>query len=189
LDSLSQSSGVGKNTIKKYLEYLEAAFLIITIHRVDGSCKGFKRQNFFKTYLANPSMRAALFHNIGADDELVGNLAETAIISQWLHWERSDTIKYSRWKSGEVDIVMIDPGTQKPSWAYEVKWSDAYFKEPKKLKSLIQFTKKNNLYGRVGATTKTKTGSTEIDKVVIKQFPCSFDCYRIGRNMTEGKMP
>lgn len=189
LDALSQSSGVAKNTIKKYLEYLEASFLTITIHRVDDVCKSFKRQNYFKVYLANPSMRAALFHNIEDHDEMVGNLAETAIICQWLHWERANTIRYARWKNGEVDIVHVNPRTQKPSWAYEVKWSDMYFQHPEKLKSLIKFTQKNDLLGRVGATTKTMSGNTEVSGVQIKQFPCSLHCYKIGRNITEGRAP
>lgn len=189
LDALSQSSGVAKNTIKRYLEYLEAAFLTITIDRVDDACKTFKRQNYFKVYLANPSMRAALFHNIQDDDELVGNLAETAIISQWLHWERANSIKYARWKNGEVDVVHINPRTLKPSWAYEVKWSDHYYNHPEKLKSLLRFTKKNELFGRVGATTKTESGTTEVSGIEIRHFPCSLHCYRIGRNITEGRAP
>jgi hypothetical protein len=35
--------GVSKSTIKKYLTYLEAAFLIKTVHRVDINAKTFKR--------------------------------------------------------------------------------------------------------------------------------------------------
>jgi uncharacterized protein len=35
LDTLSKNSGVNKPTLKKYLEYLEAAFLIKQIHRID----------------------------------------------------------------------------------------------------------------------------------------------------------
>ncbi len=34
LESLSQSSQVSKNTIKRYLEYLEASFLIRVMHRI-----------------------------------------------------------------------------------------------------------------------------------------------------------
>ena len=61
LEELSKNSGVAKNTIKKYIEYLQAAFLIQVIHRVDRSSKRFRRTNYFKVYLTNPSMRAALF--------------------------------------------------------------------------------------------------------------------------------
>ena len=35
LDAIAQHSGVAKNTIKKYITYLEAAFLIKVIHRID----------------------------------------------------------------------------------------------------------------------------------------------------------
>ena len=59
LNELSKGSGIAKNTIKKYIEYLEAAFLIRLVHRVDRSAKRFKRANFFKIYLTNPSIRAA----------------------------------------------------------------------------------------------------------------------------------
>jgi hypothetical protein len=60
LDELSRNSGAAKNTIKRYLEYLEAAFLIKVVHRIDRSAKRFQRANFFKVYLTNPSIRSAL---------------------------------------------------------------------------------------------------------------------------------
>src|SRR6266545_1292033 len=56
LGELSVNSGVAKNTIKRYIEYLEAAFLIKIVHRVDHNSKRFRRANFFKVYLTNPSM-------------------------------------------------------------------------------------------------------------------------------------
>lgn len=59
LGELSRNSGVAKNTIKRYIEYLEAAFLIKVVHPVDHNAKRFRRANFFKVYLTNPSMRAA----------------------------------------------------------------------------------------------------------------------------------
>ena len=48
LDSISKSSGVAKNTIKKYISYLEAAFLIKIIHRIDNNGKVFQRANFLR---------------------------------------------------------------------------------------------------------------------------------------------
>jgi hypothetical protein len=41
LQELSKNSGVAKNTIKRYIEYLEAAFLIKIVHRVDHNAKRF----------------------------------------------------------------------------------------------------------------------------------------------------
>jgi predicted AAA+ superfamily ATPase len=53
LEHLSQTSGVAKNTIKRYIEYLEAAFLIKLVHRIDRNSRHFQRANFFKVYLTN----------------------------------------------------------------------------------------------------------------------------------------
>jgi len=61
LESLASSSGVAKNTISRYLECLEAAFLIVRVQRVDDNGRTFQRMRQFKVYLTNPSMRAALF--------------------------------------------------------------------------------------------------------------------------------
>ena len=47
LEALAKGSGVAKNTIKKYLEYLEAAFLIRVVHRVDKNARRFKRAHGF----------------------------------------------------------------------------------------------------------------------------------------------
>ncbi|HAH05685.1 MAG TPA: ATPase, partial [Elusimicrobia bacterium] len=58
LENISQESGLAKQTIKKYIEYLESAFLIIKLSTVDDHCKTMKRERNFKVYLNNPSMRA-----------------------------------------------------------------------------------------------------------------------------------
>jgi predicted AAA+ superfamily ATPase len=52
---------VNKQSLKKYLEYLEAAFLMKKVPRVSEIGKYSKRENFFKIYLTNPSFRSALF--------------------------------------------------------------------------------------------------------------------------------
>jgi len=85
LEELSKNSGVAKNTIKKYIEYLEAAFLIKVVHRIDRTAKRFRRAYYFKVYLTNPSIRSALFAPIAENDEFMGPLAETGIFSQWFH--------------------------------------------------------------------------------------------------------
>ena len=123
LEGLSQFSGVAKNTIKRYLEYLEAAFLIRRVERIDQNAKRFKRAVCFKVYLTNPSMRAALFGQLNADSEAMGAMTETAIFSQWQH-NMTIELYYARWNSGEIDIVHLKPSSQSPSWAVEVKWSD-----------------------------------------------------------------
>ena len=183
LDDLSQGSGVSKTTIKRYIEYLEAAFLIRTIHRVDRSARRFQRANFFKVYLTNPSMRAALFSPVNADDEAMGNLVETAIFSQWFH---SDTqLHYARWQNGEVDMVCLGPD-QKVAWAIEVKWSDRYFDRVGELRSLIKFCHAQNL-SKAMVTTRTKKGIKAINSVTYDYIPSSLYCYMLGFNLVRGR--
>jgi len=187
LESLSKDSGVSKNTIKKYLEYLEAAFLIKIVNRIDVNAKKFKRATSFKVYLTNPSMRAALFGPITADHESMGMLTETAIFSQWFHRENiENNLHYARWKKGEVDIVYLDNGKIKPTWSVEVKWSDLPCTDNRKLKGLIEFAKTNNL-STVRVTTKTVFLKKEIDSVHVEFTPSSIYTYALGADMFEVK--
>lgn len=183
LGDLSMNSGVAKNTLKRYVQYLEAAFLIKVIHRIDHDAKRFRRANFFKVYLTNPSMRAALFSPVKADDAVVASLAETSIFSQWFHGDT--TLYYARWQDGEVDMVNLDP-EQKVQWAIEVKWSDRYAENPGELKSLLGFCRTNSLK-RALVTSKTKTSTCDIAGTSIEFLPASVYCYTVGYNLIRSK--
>jgi len=184
LNELSKRSGVAKNTISKYVEYLEAAFLIKKVLRIDRSAKRFKRENYFKIYLTNPSMRAALFSPVAGDDSAMGSLVETAIFSQWFHADY--LLYYARWKNGEVDIVSLD-GKMKPFWVVEAKWSDRYFAHPEELKSLNLFCKTHSLSNAL-VTTRTLRGYKTIGKTEYEYCPASLYCYQLGYNIIEDKM-
>ncbi len=184
-EQLSINSGVAKNTIKKYIEYLEAAFLIRVINKIDKNAKKFKRATSFKIYLTNPSLRGALFAPIEKDDEFIGNMVETAIFSQWGH-NTEFTPYYARWKSGEVDIVRLSNEKQKPIWAVEIKWSNRYVKSLNKLSNLKSFCKKNNL-DRTLVTTLNIEEIKEDDGLMYDFTPSSLYCYTVGRNAVERK--
>jgi hypothetical protein len=188
LQELSKNSGVAKNTIKRYIEYLEAAFLIKIVHRVDHNAKRFRRANFFKVYLTNPTMRAALFSPMNADDNGIGSLAETAIFSQWFHSD--ETLHYARWDKGsdkgEVDLVKLAPETQKLAWAAEVKWSDRYCEKLNELGGLIGFCHKNHLKS-VLVTSRTKTLNCREQNLNIVFLPASVYCYSVGYNIIHSK--
>jgi predicted AAA+ superfamily ATPase len=184
LDALSQGSGLAKNTIKRYVEYLEAAFLIKTVLRVDKNAKRFRRANFFKIYLTNPSMWSALFSPVSAKDEAFRALVETAIFSQWFHSDRE--LHYARWKKGEVDIVDLDKKKQKAEWALEVKWSDRHLSKSDDLKCILDFCRKNNIESCV-ATTITGRGAKLVNDTVVFFTPASVYCYVVGYNLIKRK--
>jgi len=182
-DKLSVSSGVSKNTIKKYIGYLEAAFLIRVVNRIDLSGKKFKRVNYFKIYLTNPSLRSALFSPIDASSQVMGNMVETAIYAQWFHryWQ---TPYYARWKNGEVDIVGLSSSDLKPAWAVEIKWSNRYYEKEKELKSLSSFLTKNKLK-RAIVTTIDITAEIELNNLTFDYMPSALYCYTVGRRTLE----
>ena len=184
LEELAKRSGVAKNTLRKYIEYLEAAFLIKVVHRIDQNARRFQRATSFKVYLTNPSIRAALFTPARIDDDTLGHLAETGIFSQWFH--QPQRLHYARWKGGEVDLVFLDE-KQKPAWAVEVKWSDRSYERPEELAGLLQFCQSNGLRDAV-VTTRTKSGQREFDRVMLHFVPTSLYAYEIGRNIVRGML-
>jgi predicted AAA+ superfamily ATPase len=183
---LTVSSGVDKSTIKKYIEYLEAAFLIRVINKIDQNAKKFKRATSFKIYLTNPSLRSALFSPLKIDDDFIGNMVETAIFSQWSH-NTGFIPFYARWKNGEVDIVRLSNEKQKPVWAVEIKWSNRFVKSIQKLSNLKSFCIKNNL-DRTIITTLDIEEIKEEDDLIYDFTPSSIYCYTVGKNAIDRKI-
>jgi len=179
LENLSQESGVDKQTIKKYLEYLEAAFLIKILYPVGINTKRFQRDSRFKIYLTNPSMRCALFAPISPTDDHFGQMVETAIVAQWLH-RGNVPLHFAAWTGGEVDLVMVG-ANQKPLFVVEVKWSNQYVANPGKLKSLIKYAKENNKR-MVWVTSIDKVASKEYHDIQFCYLPAATYCYSITIN-------
>lgn len=182
LEALSQSSGVAKNTLRRYLEYLEAAFLIRRVHRLDHNARHFRRAVSFKVYLTNPCLRAALFGAVSEEDEAMGRLAESAVYSQLFHSEFANTVYYARWHQGEVDLVLLDPRGQRPVGAFEVKWSDRIAKHPEELKAFLRFSENAKLAdvnNRV--LTRSFHGTSRIQDHEVLFMPVSWLCYLIGK--------
>lgn len=181
-EAISKESGIQKDTLKKYLAYLESAFLIKVLNKVDVNAKRLKRVTSFKIYLTNPSLRTALFSPVSATDNDMGNMVETAVLSQWMHKETLD-LTYARWKEGrqegEVDLVLVDDKKYKPLWGVEIKWSNRYFEKTHELKSLIQFCKSNS-FEKALTTTIDQTGVKNIDNLEISFLPSAVYCYNIG---------
>ena len=188
-ERMAKDSAIPKEMIKKYLEYLEAAFLIKVIHKIDDNAKKFKRISSFKVYLTNSSLRTALFSPIDETDPETGNLVETAIFSQWMHRENLN-LKYARWKmgrsEGEVDIVLVDSRLFKPQWCIEIKWSNRFFEKPKELVSLIHFCEQNKFNATL-VTTMNVNGNKTVGDLDISYVPAAVYAYNIGVNTIERK--
>lgn len=185
LDEISKNSGVARNTIKKYLTYLESAFLIKIINRIDKKAKKFERANYFKIYLTNPSIRSALFTPIKPSDYLFGNIVETAIYSQFQH-STTLNINYARWKGGEVDIVYLDP-KQNPLRAVEVKWSNRFVEKIRELENLNSFCKLHKIKD-CWVTTIDIFKTVKDNDLLYRFIPSSLYALYISQFIMEGKL-
>ncbi len=183
-EKLSKGSGVQKEVLKKYINYLEAAFLIRVVRRTDDTSKNYQRETQFKIYLTNPSLRCALFEPIKEFDEEIGNMVETAVYAQWFP-RLGVELRYANWRQGkqqgEVDIVGLNIARQKPNWAVEVKWSDHYYSSPGDLKSLCCFMDRNDMSDAL-VTSIREGGSKEMAGKKLHFIPAACYAYTVGEN-------
>ncbi|MBO6837618.1 MAG: ATP-binding protein [Alphaproteobacteria bacterium] len=190
LETISQQSGITKPTIKKYIEYLESAFLVLKVSMISDTAKSMQRERHFKLYLNNPSMRAALFSPTFAEEsDKVGHLVESAIFAQWQHAPDFNDLKYARWKGGEVDVVYMPNGYKNPEWAGEVKWSDRVVRKEKEVvRNLAHLIRKHPDIEDIFLTTKTTSGTLEVEGHKVSMIPCAIYCYTVGRNVMSGRL-
>lgn len=187
LEGLSKTGAISKNTIKRYLEYLEAAFLIRTVTRIDQAAARFQRQTTFKVHLTNPSLRAALFRPLNQDDPDFGALAETAVMSQWFHNPLDTPLHYARWDRGEIDIVHLNE--LRPSWFVEVKWSDRHVSRPLELTAVESFIKRHrDSIEDCTVTTRTRFGQLRLAGRDVELVPTAVHCWQVGRNAASARI-
>ena len=189
LETLSRHSGVSKPTIQRYLEYLEAAFLVQVVHRIDRNARHFKRVTRFKVYLTAPALRCALFDAVTPEDEAMGAVAETAVFAQWFH--SNVNLHYARWREGqhqgEVDIVRLD-ARQRPQWCVEVKWSDRVMERPEELRSLAAFSERHPQV-KLLATTHTQFAQNVswLRNARLDLLPTSLYCFAVGHRAVHNR--
>lgn len=177
ISELSKDTGIPKNTILKYFQFLEAAFLIQRLHRVDEHGKRPQREMGFKVYVTNPCLRAAMFAPISddSDPKVLGGMVETALMAQLVHSSQIHTVYYARWRNGEVDLVTVNMASGKPERAEEFKWSDRVEKDPSIAKNIIEFAKRHKIDALL-ISTKTVDGTIEYDHIEILYIPSSSLC-------------
>ncbi|MEX2469670.1 MAG: ATP-binding protein [Pseudohongiellaceae bacterium] len=185
-EQLSQRSGVGKQTIQRYIEYLEAAFLIKRVFRVDQDGKRYQRERQFKIYLTNSAMYTGLFGARQPDESEFGHLVETALFAQRFHEDAR--LNYARWGNDDNEVDLVESSQAlKPIAALEIKWSDRFIKKPEALKGLVKFARNNKLPS-VWATTRSRFGKTTIHDSEIRQWPAAVLAFHYGTNAVRGRL-
>ena len=184
IDDIAAAAGIAKNTVRKYLDYLEQAFLIRRIERLDQDGRRFQRAVAFKTCLAAPSLHAALFGPVSPTDESFPRLAETALIAQWLGSPDAAHLVYASWRGGKVDLVALDPKSGKPAQTFEIDWTDAYAKGAgvKGPTAMVGFVEKTNPAAKVYVLTRAAARPGRLRRTEVSLVPLALYAYWAGRN-------
>ena len=83
-------------------------------------------------------------------------------------------------------MIGLDDKKFKPQWALEIKWSNQYYREPGRLKSLIQFCESNNLSSAL-VTSIDIEGKREQKGVELIFIPAAIYAYVVGVNTLDQK--
>ncbi|WP_448203583.1 ATP-binding protein [Azospirillum sp. sgz302134] len=185
IEAIAEQAGIAKNTIRRYLDYLEASFLIVRMARVHPEGGRFQRMRTFKIHLTTPCLYAALFGPVGAEDPVLPALAESAVIGQWLASPERARLHYARLPEGPVDLVSLSAGSGRPSWACALAGTDDAVSDSVTINGLIQLAKRNAPLRWVGATTRTQAALKTHDGVEVWHRPASQYCYEVGRRVAD----
>lgn len=182
IDDLAKAAGVAKNTLRKYLDYLEAAFLIRRAPRVDREGNRFQRQVAFKVYLTAPCLYPALFAPVRADDRFFRRLAETALVAQWLGSPAVANLAYASWRNGRIDLLAMNPETDLPDRVYEFDWTNGYARAEKGPQQLVQFIEGTNRKAKPYILTGAVARPAGMRGIDITLAPLALYAYWIGRD-------
>lgn len=185
-EQLSQRSGVGKQTIQRYIEYLEAAFLIKRVFRVDQDGRRYQRERSFKVYLTNPAMYTGLFGAQDPEHGDFGHLVETALFAQRFHEDAR--LNYAKWGNDDNEVDLVESSSAlKPVSALEIKWSDRPAERHELLKSLCRFALRHQL-PVAWATTRTRFGEFTAEGSTIRLWPAAALAFHYGVRAVKGRI-
>jgi len=129
IEELARETKIAKNTLRKYLDFLESSWLIRRLHRVDKNAKRFQRAVSFKVYITAPCWYSALFGPVQSNDDVYERLVETAVYTQWLGApKRIAALTYASWRGGKIDLVgfanlaMQKQRAPEPNLVVEMDW-------------------------------------------------------------------
>jgi hypothetical protein len=182
IDDLAKAAGIAKNTLRKYLDFLEQAFLIRRLERLDQAGRRFQRAVAFKPYLVAPSLRSALLGPASPAEAGFADIAETALAAQWLGSPDVGRLAYASWRGGQVDLIALDAGG-KPARAFEVDWQDAYAKGAgvKGPAHLVGFVETTNPQAKAFVLTRASAQPARMRKTDVTLMPLALFAYWAGR--------
>ena len=180
IEDLAKATGVAKNTLRKYLDFLEGAFLIRRVPRLNRDGRPFQRQVLFKVYLTSPTLYTALFGPLAPDSPDYARLVETAVVSQCFATGLADRLAYASWKGGMVDLVLLDKPDGRPEQLFQFDWSGAVTASDNGPDTMVNFAVRTNPDARMTLLTKGRGGPARRGGLDLTLVPAALYAYWLG---------
>ena len=180
IEDLAKATGVAKNTLRKYLDFLEDAFLIRRVPRLNRDGRPFQRQVLFKVYLTSPTLYTALFGPIAPEAPDYARLVETAIASQVFASPLAERLAYASWKGGMVDLILLDAPAGKPEHLFQMDWSGDVAASAQGPETMVNFAVRTNPDARMTLLTNARGGPARRGGLDLSMVPASLYAYWLG---------
>ena len=183
VSAISQSLGVPRGTVERYVRFFEAAHLLTQL-RPFGYGKAVLRGRP-KYYLADPSIATAMFlrgMQPLEDATLLGGIVESAVFKHLaVETLLAGRMNFSYWKNArghEVDLVAERGDRAIP---FEVKYRSRGHTELKDFRGLVEFCKEHRPKFACAITRDPEdTDTTPVDGSTILKIPAPLACYLMG---------
>ena len=184
VEELAAACGLAKNTVRRYLDYLESAGLLRRMPRVHPAGGRFRRMRTFKIHLTAPCLFAGLFGPVGPGHPALAALTETGVLAQWQGSAQQAGLHFARLPEGPVDLIGLDPDDGRPAWACALAGRDDSL-DGVGVEGLIAFARRNAPLRWLGATTRTKAGLRNHGGLEVWHRPAGQYCYEVARRVAE----
>ncbi len=167
---LTKRTGLAKNTISKYLTFLEDAQLVRRLHRISRWGGRLKRARTFRAFLTLPSLPHVL-RGAPDDEETVARAVTGALLAQ-LPLARS--LVEHPWTERGLGLAKLG-ATRKVQWAMELTYRD----DDLQPEGLVGFCRIHHLEAAI-MTTRTRFERLELQGVTLNLVPLALQAYVLG---------
>ncbi|PIW26070.1 MAG: hypothetical protein COW30_16810 [Rhodospirillales bacterium CG15_BIG_FIL_POST_REV_8_21_14_020_66_15] len=184
IEDLAKATGVAKNTLRKYLDFLEGAFLIRRVPRLNRDGRPFQRQVLFKVYLTSPTLYTALFGPVAPGAPGYARLVETAVAAQCFATGLADRLAYASWKGGRIDLILLDAPDGRPEQLFQFDWSGAVAASARGPETMVNFAVRTNPDARMTVLTRDRGGPARRGGLDLNLVPAAIHAYWLGTRKT-----
>jgi hypothetical protein len=180
IEDLAERTGFAKNTIRKYLDYLENRMLLRRQYRIGPFGQRLRKQKVFRAHIVHAGLRAALqgaVNNSGTAGDTV--LTGTALM-QWAHAPFAQDIHYRHSNETQLgaDLVALgEPGTT-PLLVGSISWHEVGTALDTLEDAMNELGISRGIY-----LSREQTDQKMVEAGRISQLPLSFYLYFIGLNL------